>query len=39
MTVDETPEPTEAPLDCLRPQWADGEVDWDRCDGALTATD
>lgn len=39
MTVDETPEPTDAPLDCLRPQWADGVVDWDRCDEAVTATD
>lgn len=32
MMVEETPEPTAAPLDCLRPLWVDGDVDWDRCD-------
>lgn len=32
MVVEETPQPSEAPADCLRPQWLDGEVDWDRCD-------
>jgi hypothetical protein len=32
MMVEETPEPTEAPVECLRPQWVEGEVDWDRCD-------
>lgn len=33
MVVDETPAPTEAPIDCLRPLWVESEVDWDRCDG------
>jgi hypothetical protein len=37
MMTEETPEPTESPLDCLRPEWVGGEVDWDRCDEALTA--
>lgn len=32
MMVEETPEPTEAPVECLRPLWVEGEVDWDRCD-------
>ena len=32
MMVEETPQPTQAPVECLRPQWVDGEVDWDRCD-------
>lgn len=32
MMVEETPPPTAAPVECLRPQWIDGEVDWDRCD-------
>lgn len=36
MMVEETPEPTETPLECLRPLWVDDEVDWDRCDGVLT---
>ncbi len=36
MMVDETPQPSEPPIECLRPQWRDGEVDWDRCDGVLT---
>jgi hypothetical protein len=34
MMVEETPEPSQPPVDCLRPQWVDGEVDWDRCDEA-----
>lgn len=37
MMVEETPEPTEAPIECLRPQWLDGVVDWDRCDEAPPA--
>ncbi len=37
MVADETPQPTEQPLDCLRPEWVEGAVDWDRCDEALTA--
>ena len=32
MMVEETPEPTEAPVEGLRPQWVEGAVDWDRCD-------
>ena len=32
MMAEETPEPTDSPLECLRPLWVDGEVDWDRCD-------
>jgi hypothetical protein len=32
MMAQDTPEPTEPPVECLRPQWADGAVDWDRCD-------
>ena len=32
MMVDVTPEPTATPIECLRPQWVEGEVDWDRCD-------
>ena len=32
MMVEETPQPSETPVDCLRPQWVGGEVDWDRCD-------
>ena len=38
MMVEETPEPTETPLECLRPLWVDDEVDWDRCDGVLTTS-
>ena len=37
MMVEETPQPTETPVDCLRPRWVEGEVDWDRCDGATSA--
>jgi hypothetical protein len=33
MMVEETPEPSLPPVDCLRPLWVDGAVDWDRCDG------
>jgi hypothetical protein len=33
----ETPEPSEPPIDCLRPEWVEGEVDWDRCDGVAPA--
>ena len=32
MMVEQTPEPTATPVECLRPQWVDGEIDWDRCD-------
>lgn len=32
MMVEQTPEPTATPLECLRPQWVEGAVDWDRCD-------
>lgn len=32
MMVEETPEPTQTPVECLRPQWIENEVDWDRCD-------
>ncbi|MEX1345184.1 MAG: hypothetical protein AB1Z63_10975 [Candidatus Limnocylindrales bacterium] len=37
MMVEETPEPTPAPVECLRPLWVDGAVDWDRCDEAPPA--
>jgi hypothetical protein len=37
MTSEETPVPSAVPADCLRPEWVDGEVDWDRCDIGLTA--
>lgn len=33
MMVEQTPEPSPPPVDCLRPRWVAGEVDWDRCDG------
>lgn len=36
MMTEETPEPSEPPLDCLRPVWAEGVLDWDRCDEVLT---
>ena len=36
MMTAETPEPTEPPLDCLRPEWVEGAVDWDRCDEGVT---
>jgi hypothetical protein len=37
MMMEETPEPTATPVECLRPQWVEGQVDWDRCDeGAAT---
>ena len=36
MMTGDTPEPTVPPVDCLRPRWVDGAVDWDRCDEALT---
>lgn len=39
MMTEETPEPTEPPLDCLRPTWVDGVIDWDRCDEGPTAAD
>jgi hypothetical protein len=36
MMVEGTPEPTMPPVECLRPQWVDGAVDWDRCDDEPT---
>lgn len=36
MGGDETPAPTAPPLECRRPSWSDGSVDWDRCDEGLT---
>lgn len=36
MTSEETPEPSAEPPDCLRPDWVDDQVDWDRCDVGLT---
>jgi hypothetical protein len=36
MMAEDTPEPSAPPLDCLRPRWLDGAVDWDRCDEGLT---
>lgn len=36
MTTEDTPQPTAPPLDCLRPQWVDDVVDWDRCDEVVT---
>lgn len=36
MMAEDTPAPSEPPLDCLRPTWVDGAVDWDRCDEGLT---
>jgi len=32
MMVEATPPPTEPPLECFRPQWNAGTVDWNRCD-------
>jgi hypothetical protein len=32
MTAEATPAPSQRPVDCSRPRWVDGEVDWDRCD-------
>lgn len=37
MSTETTPAPSQPPVDCSRPRWAQGEVDWDRCDG-LPAT-
>lgn len=37
MMTEDTPPPTEPPLDCLRPEWVDGVVDWNRCDEGLTS--
>lgn len=37
MMVEQTPEPTAPPVECLRPQWVEGEVDWDRCDEGAAA--
>jgi hypothetical protein len=35
LTPDPEPSPTPPPSDCARPEWVDGLVDWDRCDGVL----
>lgn len=32
MTPEASPSPSPLPPDCTRPQWLDGDVDWDRCD-------
>lgn len=37
MMVSETPRPTEPPLECFRPEWLGGTVDWDRCDAVTDA--
>jgi hypothetical protein len=37
MMMEETPEPTATPVECLRPQWVEGQVDWDRCDEGAAA--
>ncbi len=36
MMSEATPSPTPQPLDCARPEWVDGSVDWDRCDNVPT---
>lgn len=36
MVADGTPAPSPSPHDCDRPDWVDGEVDWDRCDDGPT---
>ena len=36
MMTEDTPEPTEPPLECQRPLWVEGMVDWDRCDEGVT---
>ena len=37
LMVEETAVPSQPPLDCLRPRWQDGVVDWDRCDAVPTS--
>ncbi len=37
MITDPEASPTPLPVDCLRPEWVEGMVDWDRCDEARTA--
>ncbi len=37
MMADPTPMPSATPAECLRPQWADGVVEWDRCGAAAGA--
>jgi hypothetical protein len=34
LTPETTALPSPAPIDCVRPDWVDGEVDWDRCDAS-----
>lgn len=38
MVPEATPAPSAPPPDCLRPQWLDGMVDWDRCDSQGVST-
>jgi hypothetical protein len=38
MVPDPSPMSSPVPIDCLRPQWLDGTVDWDRCDGSVIAS-
>lgn len=38
MVAQATPQPTGPPLECLRPQWVDDAVDWDRCDEEQAAS-
>jgi hypothetical protein len=35
MTTGPEPSPTLLPSDCVRPEWIERAVDWDRCDDAL----
>jgi hypothetical protein len=37
MMVEATPPPTEPPLECFRPLWDGGAVDWNRCDEVTAA--
>lgn len=32
MQPEVTPLPSAVPIDCSRPEWVDGGIDWDRCD-------
>jgi hypothetical protein len=37
MVPEGSPSPAPLPAECERPDWIDGEVDWDRCDLAVEA--
>ncbi len=37
MSPSASPVATTPPVDCLRPRWIGDQVDWDRCDGSVTA--